>query len=293
MILRPQDVYVYRDLGPILPGIPTRWSPRKTECDKSSDHLASDRVIIMVKYRRDNDSMSLRSSTAMSISELLCALFIKNIGLECFEPVMVHVNDHYALSCRHDSSFSYTVIPGLHYGSIFVDDLSPAPEKVYDILERPDDLLRLWVLDSWLYNIDRATYGNAMLRKFNGKNILIAADQSDCFGGAISFSDDSFYSKNSCRCVDQLKDFGRIILDYGVDSMHDTADKIRYCVLNIQKYMDIVPNQWWIDSQIDKDHVMEYLSIRSDKLADICDFRRWEGAQDAIRGGTHIQPRIL
>jgi hypothetical protein len=117
--------------------------------------------------------------------------------------------------------------------------------------------------------------------------VLIAADQSDGFGGAVTFADGTWKKRlqkdTPAECLEFLD---RAILDAGAaEALRTSLQKVELARKEIQTAIDSVPTDWWQRTGIVPDEVKEALEQRSRRLAVILDVKKWEGVDDATRGG--------
>jgi hypothetical protein len=199
------------------------------------------------------------------------------------DPVIVCASEGFASSCNEKSEIPYKVVVGEHFGTVHRGDVEDGPPPDYDDVADPVQLLRLWVFDTWVGDIDRDTNGNVLLAIANsGKFDVIAADQSDCFCGAETFCSGDFEKRMSRYGKAESVGFlARIIFQHGGPSaIRSTIDEVMQCLKHIPEVISSVPKKWWEVSRIDPTTVEEALIRRADRLEDILKPSEW-GIPDA------------
>ena len=226
----------------------------------------------------------------MCISEFISVGVMMHIGFRCLEPALIYSSKEFSTSCAYDFSFGYTISEGYHYGTIFRDDLMPGPAKERNQLADETEILQLWVLDCWLMNRDRDTYGNVLLAPApKGKWFLVAADHSDCFMGADYFcSGRCFEQAAEFRAVKYLDFFEAVVYDKGVTPIKETIAAVVRCADELSSITQHVPPQWWDEAGIGPDALERCLINRANNIEVFCDLGKWEGIANAISGGQQI-----
>lgn len=282
---RLRSVRFIGDSGELIEGVdrPPRWRPRLTLCQSSLDGVVtSERAI--VKYRRCN------LSSAANISELVSTLLLRRSGIKTVVPLLVYVDEDDVLKLRR--SMDYVPYEGVHYGSVFDPRLQEVDTETwaFDLLWRPTEYAKLWVMDSLLMNHDRySSPGNARLglpTDPNGKWRLIAVDQSDCFYGAGFLSDGTFREK--CRQSTPVPWPGpmqRLIDDEGAQPLRMAIRAAEGAMEHLDKIVGLVPGEWWSHAGVRPEWIVGCLKDRCLRLADIVELRTWEGLKGASDGG--------
>jgi hypothetical protein len=145
-----------------------------------------------------------------------------------------------------------------------------------------------YVFDSWVCNVDRDLEGNTLLTPAtNGRFLVIAADQSDCFGGAGSFADGSWRrflgERGAAESVPFLQ---RAIFECGgARSLKVGLEKVNSAVGHLDEAMSAVPAEWWRETEIAPAQVAEILRERARRLPTILNIQQWEGLEHDARGG--------
>ena len=142
----------------------------------------------------------------------------------------------------------------------------PPPLKIDDLAD-PQELLDLWAFDSWLCYIDRVAEGNILLTLGEAAKFhLIAADQSDCFGGAARFASGEWkqiLETKDAQCVEFLD---RAILDVGgATALEKSAKKVRTAAGHTRQAISSVPREWWDEAKIDRMELERVIQNRSDR----------------------------
>jgi hypothetical protein len=273
-------VHAYRDDGWMSEL--TRWKPRKVYCTDQEDHSDKPGTMHVVKFRRGE------TGTAALISELVCGELIRCGGLAVLDARLVKVGPGFAQSYKTKPEIGFEVTEGLHFATKLRKSVENGPPAVIEDLADPQELLDLWAFDSWLCTIDRVSDGNILLSLGEtGKFHLIAADQSDCFGGAIRFANGEWrqvLQKNGAAPSVPFLD--RAIFQAGAaDAIRKATDKVRMAAGQIQRAIERVPRDWWLETKIIPAELATELEQRSRRIDEILDLGRWEGLNDAIRGG--------
>lgn len=276
----------------ILPGVPTRWKPRKVECTEDRSHTDFPGDLYAVKFVHTDNNNEQAKSAGMCISELVSAGVMQTVGFQGLEPVLVLASQEFAQSCVQDGTFDYGISVGYHFGTRFRHDLAPGPPETVDQLADPAEVLRLWVIDCWLLNCDRRLSGNVMMSPDGkGQWHLVASDHSDCFLGADCFSTERYLVDGPrFGIVSYLSLAEEVVLDHdGVQAVTDSFDPISKCAQGIRSITECVPDEWWERSGIDPERLEGFLQQRAEQIPTICDPRRWEGMQDEVRNGHQLK----
>ena len=210
-------------------------------------------------------------------------------GVPTVDPALVHVSDAMAASYRGTMDLGYRVEPGLHFGSKRLHDVVPGPgcPLRLDNLADPQELVDIWVMDSWVMNYDRTVYGNLlMVPTEGGRWRLVAVDHSDCFGGAGRLADgttpyhDGFRSADSCDFL-----VGAIGEAGGARAVRKSIDRVRIAARKLSTVVRWVPAQWWAEAGVAPESAARHLLERAGRIEDIVKVRQWEGLNDATKGG--------
>ncbi len=274
-------VYGYRDVGAMMGGL-TRWKPRRVICTTDSEHRDQPGREYVVKYAQGQDG------TAALISETVCHGLLEAGGLSTLEAAIVEVSERLSASYRA-TGLPFPVEPGQHFGTVWRDDVTPAPPAHYEDLDDPSEIIDVWVFDSWLMNIDREVHGNLLMchRESRSGWTLIPADQSDCFGGATVLQSGAYRVSAASwgRATSHSGMLQRAILDNGPSAITAAIDKARSSFIQIENVLRRVPANWWVRAGVSSEEVRECLSGRLKGLETIMGVREWEGLADATRGG--------
>jgi hypothetical protein len=272
-------VHAYRDDGPQAEK--TRWKPRRVFCTLESDHRDAPGILYVAKFAVGS------TGAAALISEVVCTTLLGLAGIRTLSPVIVRASEGFAASCNRMSDFPGPITAGDYFGTLHRGNVEAGPPPGYDYLAQPLELLRLWVFDSWLCNIDREVEGNILLSLSTGGRFrVIAADQSDCFCGASVFCSGGFQEamrvRRSASSVPLLVDV--IFRDGGPPAIRRACAEVRATVPRIQEALELVPPAWWNLSSRRPADVREILEFRAGRLEEILNPNQWEvpNADNAI-----------
>lgn len=279
-------VYAHRDDGYMSKR--SRWKPRKVFCTGRADLSGQAPVEHVVKFRRPPGSGSLTGATAL-ISEVICGELLSAAGANVLERRLVHVSQEFATSYLA-SDIEYRVSPGVHFGTVRRYDVENGPPMRVDYLANPQEIVDLWVFDTWLCNIDRHLDGNVLMaQKKAGLWSLIAADQSDCFCGSGVFADGTWRKKFVERgLADGPKIRESAMLDCGMMALWDAVQKVSTAAKQVGRAIEEVPALWWTEAAVDPAHVETAINDRARRISDIVNPRFWGNMQDAIKDGIII-----
>ena len=280
-------VYAHRDDQAIIEG--TRWEPRKVFCTKTQISSNEHGIRYAVKFRR-----GCRESAAANISELVASTLLREMNIKTFDVALVSVSNEFAYSYNKKGNLGYNVDAGIHYGTVFNIDIDPGPPILWEEMAAPQELIELWVADSWLMNIDREVHGNIAMIQNGGAFHLLAADQSDCFLGSGRFAGGSCFREcqkhGSAKYDGIFKFVDRAVGDYGCSRLHYTLSQIQEAVRSVQKAAPkvveavcLVPQDWWKQAQIAPHDVVSCLTERANSMRRIVDVDRMEGMHRAIQ----------
>ncbi len=281
-------VYAKQDIGHVW-GVPTRWVPRKVTCATARDVDTCERRDYVVKYRCD-DSGNLRrrmESAAMCISELVSTLLIRAAGLTVFDPALVYVSDDMAHTYH---AYATNVLEGHHYGTVYLPVAErDLPSPVERQLRNPSDPIRLWALDTWLGNMDRGTHGNTAFVPHAKRWDLLAADQSDCFGGAGEFAGGGSLQRVDCEFqVGSYFDMPKLLsTDGGLVALRNSTSSIAGLAGVVPLAASRVPDQWWSEAHVDPSDLISFLANRAANISALCKVNEWEQARAQLEG-AHI-----
>ena len=283
---RLPTVYAYQDAGILVAG--TRWEPRRVFCTRTANHRDAPGPLHVVKFRRTGDPVS----TAASISEIVCHILLKALGIPTFTPALVRVSASLARQYARHPDIGYSIPAGLHFGTvyrpdvIFVDPV-PAPLLFWERLAAPEELIAIWAADSWFMNLDRAVYGNMVLAPAAGDRWhLLAADQSDCFLGASALADGSCFERSGGHgAAGYLPLLERAILERGVEPLRRIAQRIEGAAGRLPAAVAAVPAAWWPEAHASPAAIVTCLTERARRIGAILQLERWEGLANATRGG--------
>jgi hypothetical protein len=204
----------------------------------------------------------------------------------------VSVAPSLALSYAQDEAMGYEITTGLHFGTVHRPDVLPAdPEtwepQFWEQLADPKELIDIWAADCWLMNLDRGVYGNLLLEPGRqGKWHLIAADQSDCFLGAGALADGSCFTRSRTHGpVDYLPLLELTFLNLGCAPLRQMVSRIKGAVTAVSQAAVNVPDEWWRQAYMSREAVVDCLCERVNRIRQIVETDKWEGAANATQGG--------
>jgi hypothetical protein len=262
-------VHAYRDDGPQAD---TRWKPRRVFCTLEVDHSDEPGTLYVAKLARG------RAGAAALISEVVSTHLLSTAGFRTLSPHIVRVSEGFAASCNARNDYPGPIAIGDYYGTLHRDDVEAGPPPSYDVLAQPTELLRLWVFDTWLGNIDREVDGNILLSLGSaGKFRVIAADQSDCFCGAAVFCSDGFRSAMENRGPASSVSFLTELIwrHGGARPIRTSIAEVRATLPRVEEAISLVPQAWWHNSGLTPQEVTRSLSQRAERLESILNPRQW------------------
>lgn len=267
----------------------TRWTPRLVECVEDQSDATSARIDCIIKYRRNSgrDPDALRNSAAMSISEVVASAVLRDMDIRTPNPLLVYVSEEYARS--YDSMcLGYQIVKGYHFATEFMSTATHAvPEPVHEHLANPYDVVRLWLIDSWLANSDRTQRGNALYLPLGNKWQMVAVDHSDCFGGAGRLADGTALDDpaRQVECGWLEPPFMKLMFTAdGINTMRKTVEDIKRTAPLVCNATRLVPDQWWQEACVDPPALECYLKARAGKIDEICQVQQWERDYNAAGG---------
>jgi len=171
-----------------------------------------------------------------------------------------------------NTGIPYDIIPGEHFGTLNRSDVEAGPPPDYSYLADPSQIIRLWVFDTWVNDIDRERDGNILLTAAgSGKFGVVAADQSDCFCGAGTFCSADFQGRMlKTKHAPSVTFLPTIIFhNGGPAAIRKTIREVGDCLKHIPSALSLVPQPWWDTSKIDPRQIENVLISRARRLEDI------------------------
>lgn len=275
-----QTVFAYRDSGWMSSR--SRWKPRRIFCTEHPDHRDQPGREHVVKFRQG------KAGTAALISEVLCTQLLAAGGVSVLDARLVEVSGGFAASYVTKTEVPYSIEVGPHFGTLYRHDVENGPPLNLAKLAKPQEVVDIWAFDSWLCNIDRNTYGNILLaHDRGGMFLLIAADQSDCFGGSGCLADGSWDGILRTRGPAKSVAFWQeaIYAAGGKVAIQAAMDRVKLAEKQLDGAIRSVPRSWWQTVGLDSRHVTRAMAERRRRLPEILNLRVWEGLSDAINGG--------
>jgi hypothetical protein len=244
---------------------PTRWKAHKVFCTATAEQTDTPGIAYVVKFCQG------RHGAAAMISEVLCASIYAAGGIETLQPVAVHASPSFAESWNQNADAQSAIEPGLYFGSVFRDDVTPGPPTVATQVDDLGQLFDIWIFDCWVCNIDRCNLGNVLMSPTRkGKWRMIAADQSDCFCGASYFGSAGWQERmlGRGRCEGILVPTC-IAHHAGVAGLGPRIERCGIAMASFGAAVDQIPPQWWTAAGINPVHVEETLWQRLERLPQV------------------------
>lgn len=275
-------VRAYVDNGAMKGGL-TRWGPRRVRCLRTLGDV-EEPIDCVVKYRRAGDAAA--ASTAATVSELICGRLLEAAEIPTLSRRLVHADGAFVASCNE--KLPYEIVPGDHFGSVHIIDVEDGPPPSLAHVSNCQRLIDIWAFDTLVCNIDRAVDGNMLIRPTNQE--LVAADQSDCFGGAVSFADGTWRAKLSAnRAAPTVSFIIEAIFKAGaMTALSESIARVRGSLRQIGKAFEDVPSAWWSEIGTTPKEIDHALGARADRLERILDVEMYAGMVDATRGGISV-----
>ena len=260
----------------------SRWRPRKVYCTGKEDHSDEPGELHVVKFRQ------AQPGAAALVCEVVCHGLLEAAGIATLDARLVHVSAAYGKSCEQKPEIPYKVVVGLHFGTVLRTDVENGPPLSIDDLADPQELLDIWVLDSWLANVDREIEGNLLLSLGeNGKFHLIAADQSDCLCGSETLCSGGWSQAMRSRGAASTVPFWNRAVYHcgGGKALRKALDRADKAAKKLDAALSRVPEAWWHEAHLDADSIRTELDRRYRRLEEIIELKQWEGLKNATQGG--------
>jgi hypothetical protein len=272
-------VHAYRDDG--FMSEVSRWMPRKVFCTEHADRSDIPGLPYVVKFRQ-----GIQGTCAL-ISEVVCNNLFRLGDIKVLDARFVLVSENFAASYRSRTEIGYRIEDGLHFGTRLKSNVEDGPPEDIDDIEDLQQLIDIWVFDSWVCNIDRTIHGNILLELgLNGKFQLIASDQSDCFGGSGCLADGQWKKIMRERgAAGTVAFLDRAIYNVGEQSLRESISKVRKANSQSELALASVPKEWWATTGIKPAELIRALDDRSKRIETIIDFERWKNLNSSIAGG--------
>lgn len=257
-------MYAYRDDGP--QSEVTRWKPRRVSCTLQANHADQPGNLYVVKFLQG------QTGAAALISEVVSTSLYRSAGLATLDPVIVRASGAFAASFVGNTTMPYTIVSGDHFGTLHRNDVEAGPPPRYDYLADPAEIIRLWVFDTWVNDIDRERDGNILLTAAGSSKFgIIAADQSDCFCGAATFCSGDFVRRMlGARQAPSISFLPTVIFNNGGPSaIREAISEVQGSIKHIRSALSLVPQPWWGASGIDPNRIENVLISRAQRLESI------------------------
>jgi hypothetical protein len=247
------------------------WKPRRVYCTTSPDHSDQPGILCVVKFCQGK-----RGAAAM-VSEVLCRRLFEAGGISVLNALIVLVSENFSASWNETPDMPFPIIPGEYFGTIHRGDLAAGPPVALNQVKQPQEIVDIWVFDSWVCNLDRDTEGNVLMQPARDNSFrLVAADQSDCFCGSLVFSSGEWKD----RMVNRLSSNNRFVTDAiaytgGDRSVRAAIDRARRAFEDIDSALNQVPGEWWNNSAIDPEEVRQVLGGRLARLNQVTNVGQW------------------
>jgi hypothetical protein len=147
------------------------------------------------------------------------------------------------------------------------------------VLNSPWEIVLLWAADTWVGNIDRERNGNTLLQYAGGAKFhVIAADQSDCFGGTANFCSETFPSRflKQGRASAPGVLAGAIAAAGGRSAVAEAIRRVQGVAMEVTGLISTVPSSWWSQAKIQPGAVLSALRTRAESLPAIIKPADWE-----------------
>lgn len=264
----------------------SRWKPRVVVCTSGLADGEQSECEHIVKYRHG------AFGHAAAISEVICGELLEAGDIPVLQRRLVDVSTEFAISySAPDVQIDYAVAPGLHFGTVHRFDVENGPPLSDARLATPQQLVDLWVFDTWLGNIDREVDGNTLLALASGSKFdVIAADQSDCFCGATVFGSSGWVETFLGRGLAQpassrLTD---AIMARDPFCFEAAFRRLKQAFSGISAALAAVPNEWWRDAKISPADVERALDERHQKVRGLFAPLLSGGLAQMLSGGYHV-----
>jgi hypothetical protein len=291
-----QTVHALEDLGPMATW--TRWKPSRVLCTQHADHSDRPGIEHVVKFRQspvrtadlapEELEFKVRTATAALISEVLCGQLLAAGGCRTLDQRLVSVAEPFAQRYNGNPERAYTIREGLHFGTVRLLKVENGPPLSMEQLAELQQVVDLWVFDSWWCNIDRDAEGNTLLaRGQGGKFELIGADQSDCFGGAGILADGTwrrvFERAEAAASFEFLQQL--LYASGGASALRCALEKVSRAIAQLDLALAAVPAAWWPEAGINPGELRQALEARAGRLSAIVRLNDWEGLDRDLQGG--------
>lgn len=104
------------------------------------------------------------------ISEVVCRELFRAAGVYVLDALVVEASANFAASWNSTPNMSVQISGGQYFGTRHRTDVMSGPPSAFADLEHPEQLLRIWVLDSLVCNLDRKNEGNILLQPMAGES---------------------------------------------------------------------------------------------------------------------------
>lgn len=247
-------------------------------CTENSDHRDRPGIAHVAKFAQGSDG------AAALISEVICTKLIAAGGLSVLDGRFVLASPAFAAA----NGIEY----GRYYATVRRFDVAAGPPEKLDVLADPREIVDLWALDSWLATTDRNTYGNILLEREDAEHFrVIAADQSDCFGGAGSLASgrwQAVLAKDSP--AESVSFLQQAIYQCGrIFALSAAIERVERAAEQLDAAFGLVPQEWWKRAGISRPHeIRDALAARVHRLHDILRVGQWEGLDNDDFRGAHL-----
>jgi len=235
----------------------TRWTPVLMECYQQGAP-GNTSALYVAKLRRQEP---LAESTAACVSEVVCGALLCASSVRCAEPALVQVSEDLAGGLTEIAG--YEVVPGLHFGSLYVHVAATTVPQGVDLVN-PEDLVAIWYFDNWVCNMDRAVEGNVLYAAEGGWRV-VAIDHSDCFGGSSVLSREPLDRnvQQRSRPVSMPRDFANLVAPIAYQGLRQIGrSKLHATRACIDDIVAQVPREWWSEIRNGPDDIVQFLEQR-------------------------------
>ncbi len=194
--------------------------------------------------------------------------------------VIVHLNQELAEGASAQYGFDPPVLPGRHWGTVFLDDAhGPNPDSIrLDELANATELFRVFLADAIIGNRDRLTDGNVLLQareKTRGLTV-VPIDHSEAFHSHQCLRDPG--------CLDRrigdlmavlLPQAEQVAIEAGSLAVEQMVQGMIACTDQVRGAVNDVPAEWIERGGVHVEEVQRFLDARTSGLDTLVDLNGW------------------
>ena len=249
-----------------------------------------DEVLVRVKLVRG------QKHAAVCVAEAVSHALLRAYGFRVAPAFGVKVTADLADSLTSHYSFDSAVEPGWHWGTLFLDAVSPEPEQLTRFLKETDArlLLDLYLVDTILGNPDRTTRGNVLLvdRETGAGFDILPIDHSESFFHPDSVLNEAALHSKKERTVEHFyQEMETTIYDSTTTMVEQCFDKAAGLEGGMREFVNACRQEWIDRSGASRDLLEEFLEDRVKNLPKLANKGHWidiasyDGGNFAIFGG--------